>query len=91
MNKKAMQTESASATSLNFLGFEDMRGFGTPPLLFGQIIIEPNQAETAGINQLAVAGFVPGQQSYIKTRRAVWSKSKLAQSLERQGFRTVHI
>ena len=84
-----MQTESASATSMNFLGFEDMKGFGTPPLLFGQIFIEPNQAETAGINQLAVAGFVPGQQSYIKTRKAVWSKSKLAQSLERQGYRTI--
>jgi len=76
---------------MNFLGFEDMKGFGTPPLMFGQVFIEPNQAETAGVNQLAAAGFLPGQQSYIKTRRAVWSKSKLARSLERQGFRTVNM
>ena len=34
--------QSASATSLNFVGFEDMKGYGTPPLHFGQIYIEPN-------------------------------------------------
>ena len=46
---------------MNFLGFEDMNGFGTPPLLYGQVFIEPNQPETAGVGQLAVSGFLPGQ------------------------------
>ena len=86
-----MATGTASATSLNFLGFDDMKGFGTPPLMFGQIFIEPNQAETAGVGAIAATGFVPGQPSYLKARRAVWSKSKLAQSLERQGYRTVYM
>jgi len=86
-----MATGTASATSMNFLGFDDMKGFGTPPLMFGQIFIEPNQAETAGIGSLAAVGFLPGQQSYIKQRRAIWSKSKLGQMLERQGYRTVYM
>ena len=86
-----MATGTASATSMNFLGFDDMKGFGTPPLMFGQIFIEPNQPETAGVNQLAAGGFLPGQQSYLKVRKAVWSKSKLGQSLQRQGYRTVQM
>ena len=86
-----MATGTASATSLNFIGFDDMKGFGTPPLMFGQIFIEPNQAETSGVNSLAAVGFIPGQQSYLKTRRAIWSKSKIGQMLERQGYRTVYM
>lgn len=86
-----MATGTASATSLNFLGFEDMKGYGTPPLLFGQVFLEPNQAVTAGVNQIPAAGYLPGQQSYLKAKRAVWSKSKLAQSLARQGYRTVYM
>ena len=86
-----MATGTASATSLNFLGFDDMKGFGTPPLMFGQVFIEPNQAETAGLGALAAGGFLPGQQSYLKVRRAVWSKSKLGRMLERQGYRTVYM
>ena len=66
-----------------------MKGYGTPPLHFGQIYIEPNLPVTAGRRNLAAAGFVPGQQSYIKTKRDIWNKSKLARRLERQGFRTV--
>ncbi len=86
-----MATGTASATSMNFLGFDDMKGFGTPPLMFGQVFIEPNQAETAGVGALAAVGFLPGQQSYLKARKAVWSKSKLGQMLERQGYRTVYM
>ena len=77
---------NASATSLNFLGFEDMQGFGTPELLFNRIFIEPNLPETAGKGAIAVTGFLPGQQSYLKARRAIWSKSSVARNLERQGF-----
>ena len=79
--------QSASATSLNFLGFEDIRGFGTPDLLFNRIFIEPNLPETAGKGAIAATGYVPGQQSYMKARRSIWSKSSLAQSLHRQGFK----
>ena len=61
--------QSASATSLNFVGFEDMKGYGTPPLHFGQIYIEPNLPVTSGSRNLASAGFVPGQQSYLKLKR----------------------
>ena len=81
--------QSASATSLNFVGFEDMKGFGTPPLMYGQIYIEPNLPVTTGYRNLAAAGFVPGQHSYIKTKRDIWNKSALARALERQGYRTV--
>lgn len=86
-----MATGTASATSLNFLGFEDMKGYGTPPLIFGQVFIQPNQAVTAGVNQISAAGYLPGQQSYLKAKRAVWSKSKLAQNLARQGYSTVYM
>ena len=77
---------NVSATSLNFLGFENMKGYGTPELLFNRIFIEPNLPETAGKGAIAVTGFLPGQQSYLKARRSVWSKSTVAQQLERQGF-----
>ena len=86
-----MATGTASATSMNFLGFDDMKGFGTPPLMFGQVFIEPNMSETAGVNALAAVGFLPGQQSYIKRRKAIWSKSSLGRSLQQQGFRTVSL
>ena len=81
--------QSASATSLNFVGFEDMKGYGTPPHHFGQIYIEPNLPVTSGSRNLASAGFVPGQQSFLKLKRDIWNKSSLARALEKQGFRTV--
>ena len=89
MASAGLGTGSASVTSMNFVGFEELKGHGAPELLYNQIFIEPNLPETAGSGAIAAAGFVPGQQSYIKTRKAVWSKSKLAQSLERQGYRTI--
>jgi len=78
-----------SATSMNFVGFEEMKGQGAPELLFNQIFIEPNLPETAGSGAHAAAGFVPGQQSYLKARRAIWSKSALGRDLAMQGYRVV--
>ena len=80
-------TQSASATSMNFIGFEEMKGQGAPELLFNQIFIEPNLPETAGSGAHAAAGFIPGQVSYLKARRAIWSKSRIARDLELQGYR----
>ena len=57
------QLANASATSLNFIGFEDQKGQGLPELIFNQVFIQPNQSYTAGVGQLAAAGFVPGTQS----------------------------
>ena len=78
---------NASATSMNFVGFEQLKGHGVPELMFNQVFIEPNLPETAGSNIHAAAGFLPGQQSYLKARRAIWSKSRLARDLELQGYR----
>ena len=68
------QIANASATSLNFIGFEDVNGQGMPQILYNQVFIEPNQSFTAGVGQIAAAGFVPGTQSYLKRRQAVWSQ-----------------
>ena len=76
---------------MNFLGFDDMKGYGTPPLMFGQVFIEPNMPETAGVNSLAAVGVLAGQQSYIKRRKAIWSRRGLGRSLEKQGYRTVNL
>ena len=57
------QLANTSATSLNFIGFEDVKGQGLPELIYNQVFIEPNQSYTAGVGQLAAAGFVPGTQS----------------------------
>ena len=74
--KDAMsQLANASATSLNFVGFEEVKGQGMPEILFNQVFIEPNQSFTAGVGQLAAAGFVPGTQSYLKRRQAIWTQS----------------
>ena len=64
------QLANTSATSLNFIGFEDVKGQGLPELIYNQVFIEPNQSYTAGVGQLAAAGFVPGTQSYLKRRSA---------------------
>ena len=75
------QLANASATSLNFIGFEDVQGQGMPELLYNQVFIEPNRSYTAGVGQLAAAGFVPGTQSYLKRRRAIWSQSSVGKQL----------
>ncbi len=62
--------QSASATSLNFQGFEEMKGFGTPSLLYGRVFTKPP----------------PGQFPFLRARRELWNKSGVARQLERQGF-----
>ena len=90
MASTGLGTGSASVTSMNFVGFEELKGQGAPELLYNQIFIEPNLPETAGSGAIAAAGFVPGQQSYLKARRQIWSKSRIARDLELQGFRRVY-
>jgi len=81
---------NASATSMNFIGFEELKGQGAPEILFNQIFIEPNLPQSTGKFNLAAAGFVPGSQSYLKQKRAIWSKSNLARELALQGYSAVH-
>ena len=85
-----MSSTTASATSLNFIGFDDMVGNGTAPVLYNRVVILPRLRETAGKWIHPAAGYVPGQQSYLKQRRAIWSKSRIARDLELQGFRRVY-
>ena len=83
-------TGSASVTSMNYVGFEEMRGQGAPELLYNQIFIEPNLPVATGVGTIAAAGYVPGQQSYLKQRKQIWNKSRIARDLELQGFRRVY-
>ena len=88
-----MSTNTSSATSLNFIGFDEMQGNGTAPLLYNRIVILPNRRETAGKWIHPVAGYVPGQQHYLKPRTQVYNKlSQVADKrLARQGFRRVNM
>ena len=74
-------SSTASATSLNFIGFDDNR-----------VVILPKQRETAGKWVHPAAGFVPGQQPYLKRRTQIWNKSIEAANkhLARQGFKQVY-
>jgi len=90
MANSGLGTGSASVTSVNFVGFEELRGQGAPELLYNQIFIEPNLPQATGSGMIAAAGYVPGQQSYLKQRRAIWSKSRIARDLELQGFSRVY-
>ena len=84
------QLANSSATSLNFIGFEDQQGQGMPEIIYNQVFIEPNQSFTAGVGQLAAAGFVPGTQSYLKRRQAIWSQSSVGKQLAGEGFVFTH-
>ena len=79
-------SQAPSATSINFVGFEELKGNGSPDLIYNQIFIEPNQPQAMSVNNIAAAGYVPGQQTYLKQRKAIWSKSAIARDLELQGF-----
>ena len=72
---------TASATSLNFIGFDEM-------------VIMPTPRETAGKWVHPVAGFVPGQQPYLKHRVEKWNRSremdKIQKKLAIQGFKVMH-
>ena len=82
------QTTSSSATSLNFIGFDEMKG-KTAPLLFNRVVILPPQRETAGKWIHPAAGFVPGQQPYIKPQTQVYNRSlqQVDKRLAQQGFK----
>ena len=90
MSSGGLGTGSASVTSMNYVGFEELKGQGAPELLYNQIYIEPNLPEATGTGNIAAAGYVPGQQSYLKRKQAIWSKSRIARDLELQGFTRVH-
>ena len=77
--------------SMNFIGFDDMSGNGQPSLLYNRVVILPPRPETAGAQVHPVAGFLPGQQPYIKPRRQIWNKSRerVSKRLARQGVRNV--
>ena len=70
------QLANASATSLNFIGFEELTGQGLPKLIYNQVFIEPNQSYTAGKGAIAAAGYVPGTQSYLKRKQALWTQAR---------------
>ena len=53
-----------SATSLNFIGFEDAAKNNTSPLIYDQVYIQYIHP---------VAGFLPGQQSFLKPNVEVFS------------------
>ena len=87
-----MSTTTASSTSLNFIGFDEMQGNGTSPLLYNRIVILPNRPETAGKWIHPVAGYLPGQQPFLKPRVQVYNKTTEAadKRLARQGFKRVY-
>ena len=90
MANSGLGTGSASVTSMNFVGFEELKGEGAPELLYNQIFIEPNQPQATSSGNIAAAGYIPGQQSYLKQRRTIWSKSRIGKDLHRQGFTRVY-
>ena len=87
-----MSTTTSSATSLNFIGFDELQGNGSSPLLYNRIVILPQRAETAGKWVHPGAGFLPGQQPFLKPRVQVYNKSAEAadKRLARQGFKRVY-
>ena len=90
MAHTGLGTGSASVTSMNYVGFEEMKGQGAPELVYNQIFIEPNLPVTSGSGNIAAAGYVPGMQSYLKQRKQIWNKSSIGRDLELQGFRRVY-
>ena len=70
-----------SATSLNFLGFEDAAKNNTSPLIYDQVYIQYDQPSTAGRYIHPVAGFLPGQQSFLKPNVQVFNTQYYAQHI----------
>ena len=87
----SLPTTTQSATSMNFIGFDEMKGNGTAPILFNRVVILPPPRQTAGRHVHPAAGFVPGQQPYLKPKVQVYNRSLRPSSkkLARQGFRQV--
>ena len=86
-----MSTTTTSATSMNFIGFDEMQGTGTAPILYNRIVILPSRPQTAGRQIHPAAGYLPGQQPFLKLRKQVWNKKPSASNkrLAYQGFRRV--
>ena len=51
----SVPTTTSSATSMNFIGFEELKGQGPPELLYNQVFIEPNLPQSTGNFNLAAA------------------------------------
>ena len=77
---------------MNFIGFDEMQGNGTSPILYDRIVILPPRRETAGKWIHPVAGYLPGQQPFLKPRVQVYNKSMQVadKRLARQGFKRVY-
>ena len=71
----SVPTTTSSATSLNFVGFDELKGNGTAPILFNRVVILPPPRETAGKWIHPAAGFIPGQQPYLKPQVQIYNRS----------------
>jgi len=87
----SVPTTTSSATSLNFVGFDELRGNGTAPILFNRVVILPPPRETAGKWIHPAAGFIPGQQPYLKAQVQIYNRSLLPvnKRLAKQGYRQI--
>ena len=55
-----MSASTTSATSMNFVGFDEMQGNGTSPVLYNRVVIMPGgKVGTPGRGLLARAAAVP--------------------------------
>ena len=77
---------------MNFIGFDEMQGTGTSPILYNRIVILPSRPQTAGRQMHPAAGYLPGQQPFLKRAGSVYNKSEEAgdKRLARQGFKRVY-
>ena len=66
MASSGLGTGSASVTSMNFVGFEELKGQGAPELLYNQIFIEPNLPTATSSGNIA-AGVRPRAAVLPKT------------------------
>ena len=87
----SVPTTTSSATSLNFVGFDEMKGNGTAPILFNRVVILPPPRETAGKWIHPAAGFIPGQQPYLKPQIQIYNRSlqPVNKRLAKQGYRQI--
>ena len=70
-----------SAPSMNFIGFDDDAKNSTSPLIYDQVYIQFDQPATAGRYIHPVAGFLPGQQSYLKPNIEVFNTANFTAQL----------
>jgi len=77
-----------SATSLNFIGFDDAAKNSTSPLIYDQIYIQFDQPATAGRYIHPVAGFLPGQQPFLKPNVEIFNTMHYRQQPQRAQLGT---